>query len=80
MKVKDLKPDVNIQEVLVKIPQNIKIPDYGTAPRREVYIRGWMWDSLMVSLHPNDKRVYPILSLNPDILNWEVIDPKYMRK
>ena len=77
MKVKDLPEGTIINHVLVKIPDYIQIPDYGTAPQREVYIRGYNWGSLFVSLQPSDERIYPILCENPDPGEWEVIDEEF---
>ena len=78
MKLKDLPDNVNAQEVLVKIPEHIKIPDYGTAPKREVYFAGYQFGQLFVKIKPTHKRIYPILNGYEDPLEWEVIDKKYI--
>jgi hypothetical protein len=78
MKIKDLPKNTNLRYVRVRIPEHIEIPQFGTAPQREVYLRGWMWNSMMVSLSPEDQRIYPILR-ESDYMEWEVVDEKYLQ-
>lgn len=78
MKIKDLPKDTNLRYVKVRIPEHIEIPAYGTSPQRDVYLRGWMWDHMMVSLLPEDKQVYPILR-ESNYAEWEVVDEKYLQ-
>lgn len=75
MKLKELSPDIDISEIKVRIPDEIEIPAYGTAPQREVYLVGYVWGSMMVKISLDSVRVYPILE-ETDFGEWEVVEDK----
>lgn len=75
MKLKELSPNADITKIKVKIPDAIEIPAYGTAPQREVYLVGWMGETMMVKISLDSDRMYPILE-ETDFKEWEVVENK----
>jgi hypothetical protein len=78
-KIKDLPPDTNLQNVAVKLPEELyyasSLP-LSKVDNVPVYLMGWTMGDFFVKINREDTRIYPMfwISVPEDIEEWEVVD------
>ena len=77
--INDLPKDVNLQQVKVKLPQDVyersSLPLYKL-DNVPVYLQGWTMGDFFVKISPEETQIYPMFwNQAPEgIENWEVIE------
>lgn len=79
MKIKDLPSGSNLQEVKVKLPDDVyqasSLP-YYKIKNVPVYLQGWVMGDFFVKTDPKHSTIYPMFwfIVPSDIDEWEVIN------
>jgi hypothetical protein len=77
--INDLPKDINLQQVKVKLPQDIyemsSLPLYKL-DNVPVYLQGWIMGDFFVKINPEETKIYPMFwdNIPEEIENWEVIE------
>lgn len=85
MKIKDLPKGANLQEIKVKLPDDVykasSLPMYGIK-NRGVYLLGWTMGDFFVKTSLKSSQIYPMfwLSVPDGFEEWDVVDEKCEHK
>lgn len=77
--IKDLPQNANLQQVKVKLPQEVyqtsSLPLYKLE-NVPVYLQGWTMGDFFVKLKPEDTQIYPMFwnQVPDNITDWEVVE------
>jgi hypothetical protein len=77
--IKDLPKDTNLQQIQVKLPQDVyeasSLPTYGQE-NVPVYLQGWMMGDFFVKIDSTKTQVYPMFwrEAPNNIEDWEVVE------